>query len=267
MSSRPVASRPCARFPNPQEATAGERHGQPAAGGFTLIELLVVIGVIGILAGLLLPALSKAKERGRSAKCTSNLRQLGLGISYYVDDYEYYPPGREAGVTQWDLCAGAYLGGNINPTTPAARVEVSMCPTARVRGQAFVLNYGANPNVCKEVTATVGPVRPDTMKRPSDVIVAADAIQYAPDGSSHAILWGVRGSSGAQIYWNDGSPVTADGAVAVGADMDGVLDPANPSGANFRYRHSGRVNALIADGHVENFAKGRILDRHVYTDY
>ncbi len=234
---------------------------------FTLIELLVVVGIIGVLAGLLLPALSKAKERGRSVKCVNNERQLSLGIAYYIDDFEYYPPGREAGVTQWDLCAGAYLGGNINPTTPGARTELSMCPTARVFGDGFVLNYSANPNVCKEVAGTVGPVRPDSIRRPSDTLVLGDAIQYAPDGSSHAILWGVKGSSGAWIYWNDGSPANAGNPIAVGMDMDGIVDPGSPLGSGFRYRHSGRINALMADGHVESIAKGRVVDRNVYTAY
>jgi len=55
--------------------------------GFSLIELLVVIAIIAILAALLVPAVSNAVERGRMAKCTSNVRQMAVALTMYVDDH------------------------------------------------------------------------------------------------------------------------------------------------------------------------------------
>src|SRR5688572_14356709 len=61
--------------------------------GFTLIELLVVIAIVGILAALLMPALSQGNQAARRVQCLSNIRQMAVGFRMYVDDWERYPYG------------------------------------------------------------------------------------------------------------------------------------------------------------------------------
>jgi prepilin-type processing-associated H-X9-DG protein/prepilin-type N-terminal cleavage/methylation domain-containing protein len=79
---------------------------------FTLIELLVVIAVIAILAGLLLPALSRAKASARDAICKSNLRQLGIALQTYVGDFEKFPlANSEFLKNAWYIRLQAYASG------------------------------------------------------------------------------------------------------------------------------------------------------------
>lgn len=78
--------------------------------GFTLIELLVVVAIIAVLVSMLLPALGSAREAVRSADCTSNLRQLVVGMIMYTDEYSEHLPKYWDGSESWIAKIMPYLG-------------------------------------------------------------------------------------------------------------------------------------------------------------
>jgi len=210
---------------------ASIHRGQPRF-GFTLIELLVVIAIIAILAAMLLPALSKAKDKAKAISCLNNMRQTGLSFMMYASDYEdtivllaadvVAPPGSffPGTVTWWPDLLRSYQ----------STTNVLACPSVQ-SGFGIGMNH---PDIGRWLA---DPEKVTRIKRPTETLVFADAGLIQNPTVTNPDLW-VETKNQQFLYFR--TPVDRWQSTIY---YD--IDPERPIG-----RHNQRCNGAFADGHA-----------------
>jgi prepilin-type N-terminal cleavage/methylation domain-containing protein/prepilin-type processing-associated H-X9-DG protein len=216
--------------------------------GFTLIELLVVIAIIAILAAILFPVFAKAREKARQSSCQSNLKQIGLAILSYAQDYDeilvkcYESFGGGGTFTynkRWYYTSAANPG-MLFPYVKS--VQVFQCPS----GGATFGEYGCNLNVITSGTANGYTL--SEIASPSETIVIADTTN-----------WGGNYLTGQGGTFGGGGKV----AELTPANLDATTGYNKPTGCNghglLAQRHNGVANILFLDGHVKSLQYGQTM--------
>ena len=176
-----------------KKSTETNRHPQVAA--FTLIELLVVIAIIAILAAMLLPALSKAKERARATQCLSNVRQISIASRIYSDDRGGILVPYDSPMTNTDPNPVVAVNGRTFWADLIKKYTVNNkvydCPSVQVRipNQATnQLGIGASFAIVINDTTGIG-LKENSILHPSDTLVFGDSQGTLNPDETNPDLW------------------------------------------------------------------------------